>query len=156
MQSQNRYYTIVLASDPDESVWYFDDEAKYNEALRHAQEQNQMLVKKVVDSMPDECKVADLDEFKAWATTFAHMRIRDPLSLTPQRDALNDRRAISAGTAIRAFEAETGMDKHPQDYQIVVRDLLCNLMHFCNRGGMSFDDVLHDARAHYRAQTAGH
>jgi hypothetical protein len=156
MQSQNQYYTIVLASDPDEEVWYFDDEAKYQEALRHAQEQHQLLVTKVLDSMPDKCAVADLDEFKAWVTTFAHMRIRDPASLPPDLDGHNDDRAISAGTALRAFEVTTGMDKAYKDYHIILRDLLCDLMHFCDRGTMSFDDALRDAREHYRAQTTGH
>lgn len=55
--------------------------------------------------------------------------------------------AASAGVAIAAFRKETRCDAED-----AVTDLLANLMHFCDRNGLSFESELEHAREHYEAE----
>lgn len=71
------------------------------------------------------------------------------MSLPPDPDSMNDQRAASAEKALFAFIMETGCD--PGDEAI--GDLLCNLMHLCDRLGVSFDTNLARAFDHYFSET---
>lgn len=74
--------------------------------------------------------------------------------LPPDPEMMNDKRAAWAWKAIEAFMDVTGTE--PQD---AVADLLCDLMHACDRfrdepdiGG--FEEQLDRARGFYREETA--
>jgi hypothetical protein len=73
--------------------------------------------------------------------------------LPPDPENMNADRASWAEAAIRQFQIETGTD-----WDDCVKDLLCDLMHFCDRntGGTTFDfeAALTTARMHYEAETA--
>lgn len=60
----------------------------------------------------------------------------------------NDERASWAGVAIAAFRDLTNCDQED-----AVSDLMANIMHFCDRNGMSFSAELQRARMHYEAET---
>lgn len=59
-------------------------------------------------------------------------------------EEMNDDRAKRAATAIRAFRKATRTD--PED---ALADLLCDLAHWCDREGISFDEELNRAMGHY-------
>jgi hypothetical protein len=70
-------------------------------------------------------------------------------------EEMNADRARWAETAIRQFQTITGTD-----WDDCVKDLLCDLMHFCDRNtfadgntGLDFDAALTTARMHYEAET---
>jgi hypothetical protein len=67
----------------------------------------------------------------------------------PDPDELNDDRAVWAEVALAAFAAETGCDRAD-----ALPDLLCDLLHWCDRTGVSFADELERARGHYRVETS--
>jgi hypothetical protein len=73
----------------------------------------------------------------------------DHLELPPDPESMNDNRAEWASTAIRHFQCTTGTD-----WEDAVCDLLCDLMHFCDREGFTFGDELDRARMHYEAEIA--
>lgn len=72
--------------------------------------------------------------------------------LPPDPDGMNDERSGWAETALVAFREATGTDRED-----ALCDLLCDLMHLCDRvdtlGG--FDAQLERARGHYEADTGG-
>lgn len=70
--------------------------------------------------------------------------------LPPDPEGMNDSRAEWAALAIAAFVLKTGSDEED-----VVSDLLADLMHWCDRHDISFEDELARARFHYEAETAG-
>jgi hypothetical protein len=70
-------------------------------------------------------------------------------ALPPDPEEMNDARASRAAVALCRFQQETGSD---DDTALV--DLLCDLMHWCDRGGADFDGALQDARMHYEAETS--
>ncbi len=70
--------------------------------------------------------------------------------LPPDPDGMNDERAGWAKEALAAFMAATGTD--PDD---AVSDLLCDLMHWCDRRGVAFRTELARAQGHYDAETLG-
>ena len=64
-------------------------------------------------------------------------------------EGMNDDRAAVAYSALEAFQGLTGTD--PGD---AVSDLLCDLMHWCDRNSdEGFDVALTRARAHYAEET---
>ena len=76
--------------------------------------------------------------------------------LPPDPDGQNDDRAEWAGRAISAFQIQTGTD-----FDDALPDLLCDLMHWCDRTTfedgetkIDFDAALTTARMHYEAETA--
>jgi len=69
--------------------------------------------------------------------------------LPPDPEHMNDRRAEWAAEALRGFQCETGTDN---DHAMT--DLLCDLMHWCDRHNSDFDAALSTARMHYEAETA--
>lgn len=66
----------------------------------------------------------------------------------PDPDELNDDRAVWAEVALAAFATETGCDQAD-----ALPDLLCDLLHWCDRTGVSFAAELERARLHYAAET---
>jgi len=69
--------------------------------------------------------------------------------LPPDPEEMNDDRADWAAAALSAFQAQTGSDLGD-----AVSDLLCDLMHWCDRNGISFRKELERARWHYDAETS--
>lgn len=73
----------------------------------------------------------------------------DAKELPPDPDGENDNRALWAEKAIFTFRRITNTE--PED---AVCDLLCDLMHFCDRDGQTFSRELARAQEHYTAETA--
>jgi hypothetical protein len=69
-----------------------------------------------------------------------------PLPADPE--SMNDDRAEWAAIALDAFQRLTGTDDED-----VLSDLLCNLMHWCDRNDCGFDTALSRARMHHEAET---
>ena len=76
--------------------------------------------------------------------------------LPPDPEGKNGDRAEWAGRAISAFQIQTGTD-----FDDALKDLLCDLMHWCDRTTfedgetrIDFDAALATARMHYEAETA--
>ena len=66
----------------------------------------------------------------------------------PDPDGKNADRAEWAETALRAFQEETGTDDED-----MLADLLCDLMHWCDREGYAFKEALRRASSHYGEET---
>jgi hypothetical protein len=75
-------------------------------------------------------------------------------ALPPDPDGQNDERAEWAAESIRTFARVTCMDTANEDDDTILGDLLCDLMHWCDREGIDFDAVLGAARENYGAETA--
>ena len=72
-------------------------------------------------------------------------------------EVTNDDRAEWAGEALRAFARKTRQlkgDRWDDDLENVVGDLLCDLMHLCDRDGVDFARVLKNARGNYKEERA--
>ena len=64
-------------------------------------------------------------------------------------EGMNDDRAAVAYSALEAFQGLTGTDTED-----AVSDLLCDLMHWCDRNSdEGFDGALTRARAYYAEET---
>jgi hypothetical protein len=74
-------------------------------------------------------------------------------TLPPDPEGQNDDRANYASTALLAFADMTGLNQADIDEGTALGDLLCNLMHWCDRHDVSFDDGLSTARWHYTSET---
>ena len=72
--------------------------------------------------------------------------MRMPFPANPED--MNDDRSESAAEALSAFQRVTG----PKD-EDALGDLLCDLMHRCDRDCCEFDASLSRARMHYKAET---
>lgn len=68
--------------------------------------------------------------------------------LPPDPDKLNGGRSDSALAAIAAFEHVANTAREDS-----LADLLCNLMHWCDREGTDFDTELTRGRGNYLAET---
>lgn len=68
--------------------------------------------------------------------------------LPPDPENMNDDRADWAAAALRSFQRETGTDDED-----ALGDLLCDLMHWCDRNHADFEAALFRARGHYEAET---
>ena len=68
--------------------------------------------------------------------------------LPPDPEGRNDMRALSAAVALQAFQDQSGCDE-----QDILVDLLTNLLHWCDRNGKIFGNVLSMAQLHYEAET---
>jgi hypothetical protein len=66
----------------------------------------------------------------------------------PDPDGKNALRAEWAETALRAFQEETGTDDED-----MLADLLCDMMHWCDREGFVFKEALRRATSHYGEET---
>jgi hypothetical protein len=60
----------------------------------------------------------------------------------------NNERADTASEALRQFQLVTGTDDED-----ALGDLLCNLIHWCDRNNFDFEAALLRARMHYEAET---
>jgi hypothetical protein len=69
-------------------------------------------------------------------------------ALRPDPDNMNRKRAKWAESALSQFQSLTGSDD-----DTALLDLLCDLMHWCDRRALTFNDELDRARAHYDAET---
>ena len=70
--------------------------------------------------------------------------------LPPDPERMNEKRALWADGALRAFRNLTGTD-----FEDAVSDLMADLMHWCDRNGMTFANELRRARYHYEEETSG-
>jgi hypothetical protein len=61
----------------------------------------------------------------------------------------NFERAGWAGAALRHFQSSTGTDD-----DTALPDILCDLQHWANREGVSFENALDTARMHHQAECA--
>lgn len=61
---------------------------------------------------------------------------------------MNDERADWADGCIARFMSITGCDREDAP-----SDLLCNLMHWCDRNGLQFEDELDRGKDHYIDET---
>lgn len=155
MNNPTTYYTIQLAPDYDATVWCFDDEAAYLDAVRHAQQLGHKMHTAVADGIPKDGQLADLDEFKAWSTTFAHMKQsgRNVAPLPPNPDGQNDVRAKQAHETTFTFGRVSGMASTGVDEQTILGAMMAALMHWCDRTGTDFDAALRAGRERYREET---
>ena len=69
-----------------------------------------------------------------------------PLPADPEN--MNNDRAAWAAAALREFQRVTGTDDED-----ALGDLLCDLMHWCDRNGYDFDAAFSRARMHHEAET---
>jgi hypothetical protein len=72
------------------------------------------------------------------------------VEIPPDPERMNDERAEWASSALAAFMSQTGTDRED-----AVADLLCDLMHWCDRNGQGFGRELARAQDHYAAETLG-
>ena len=68
--------------------------------------------------------------------------------IPPDPENMNDDRAEWAAASLRHFQCTTGTD-----YDDALCDLLCDLMHWCDRHEFEFESALSRARNHYAAET---
>lgn len=66
----------------------------------------------------------------------------------PDPDGQNEARASWAGRALEQFQFITGTDDCD-----AVKDLLCDLMHYCQQNNQDFNVALDAARHHHAAET---
>lgn len=71
-------------------------------------------------------------------------------------NATNTDRAEWAKSALDVFAGETGLDADVEadGYYTAVKDLLGDLMHFCNQNEIDFDAALAGAETHFTAELA--
>jgi hypothetical protein len=74
--------------------------------------------------------------------------IKQGSPVPPDPEAMNDKRAQWAGSALRGFRRNTGTG-----LEDAVSDLLADLMHWCDRNGQDFEHELRRAQLHYEAET---
>lgn len=77
-----------------------------------------------------------------------HPPARESNKLPPNADGLNEVRADRADLAIQTFLIESSAE-----WDGSVRDLLCAMMHWCDKYGEDFEEALDCARVDYRDQT---
>lgn len=68
--------------------------------------------------------------------------------LPPDPEGMNDNRAAWAAAALRHFQCMSGADDEDAP-----GDLLCDLIHWCDRHNFDFDAALDRARGHYEEET---
>jgi hypothetical protein len=69
-------------------------------------------------------------------------------TLPPDREKMNHDRAAWAGAALRQFQCVTGADDED-----ALGDLLCDLIHWCDRNNYDFDLALTRAQGNYDEET---
>ena len=69
--------------------------------------------------------------------------------LPPDPEGMNGDRALWAAAALHRFQQENGSDD-----ETALGDLLCDLMHWCDRNNDDFEASLSAARMHYEAETS--
>jgi hypothetical protein len=97
--------------------------------------------------MANKSGVEYLAQHPGWKTK-RKMFHRPARKTIPDPDGQNKDRAIWAGVAIAAFQSITKTDDCD-----AVKDLLCDLMHYCQQNDEDFDVALDAARHHHTAET---
>jgi hypothetical protein len=72
------------------------------------------------------------------------------MKLPPDPEGMNDARAEWADEAIQTFIARTGTDLEDS-----LGDLLCDILHWCDRNNFDFEIALDRAQDHYKEETGG-
>lgn len=72
--------------------------------------------------------------------------MRIPLPADPED--MNDDRSQWAAEALNVFQRVTGTEDED-----ALADLLCDLMHWCDRSRFDFNNELRRARLHYQVET---
>ncbi len=67
----------------------------------------------------------------------------------PDPEGENDKRAERGGFLIDQYQRRTNYDEH----KTVLVDLLADMMHWCDRNNVSFDESVDTAEFHYTAET---
>lgn len=80
--------------------------------------------------------------------TLAEAGTDTPRELPPDPEGMNADRAEWAAAAFRHFQCVTGCD-----YEDSLRDLLADLMHWCDRNNFDFELALFRAQGHHQAET---
>jgi hypothetical protein len=76
--------------------------------------------------------------------------MRDPSEPT------NEQRAAWGAAAIEGSPDAIDYTEAGQlEPEYAVADLICDLHHFCDHNGLSWDDILERAQGHHRAETEG-
>ena len=70
------------------------------------------------------------------------------MTLPPDPEGMNNDRAEWAAAAMRHFQYTTGCD-----FEDAIGDLLADMMHWCDRNGVAFEQALAQAREHYTEET---
>jgi hypothetical protein len=94
---------------------------------------------------PDEHHNSRMAMLRKWADAEESYAGPGGPALPPDPDELNDKRAEWADRAIVEFQDATGTDRED-----ALADLLCNLMHWCDRNGFGFDEELEHGRGMYQ------
>lgn len=76
---------------------------------------------------------------------------RHTMNLQADPDDMNELRADRAQTAVDTHD-EACLDY--EDEETSIAELLCNLMHLCDRNGVDFVEQFHRARANYASETS--
>ena len=71
------------------------------------------------------------------------------MALPPDPEGKNDTRAGWGEQVILRFEALTGCDRED-----ALADMLCDLMHWCDRNGLDFARQVERAEYHYQCETS--
>ena len=79
--------------------------------------------------------------------------IQTAIVLPADPEGMNDDRAEWAQNALDAFASVTGMNTAGEDAETIMTDLLADLMHWSDRNGVKFSDVLSRAQSHYSEET---
>ena len=70
------------------------------------------------------------------------------MNLPPDPEQMNEERSRWADDCIAHFMSTTGCDRDDAP-----SDLLCDLMHWCDRNGMHWENELERAHMHYNEET---
>lgn len=79
--------------------------------------------------------------------------IKTATVLPADPEGMNDDRAEWAQNALDAFASVTSMDTAGEDAETILTDLLADLMHWSDRNGVKFSNVLACAQSHYCEET---
>lgn len=77
-----------------------------------------------------------------------------PVRLEGSPESQNARRVEWARRAVARLKHETGLT-NADGLDTAIVDLICDLLHLCNREGLEFEHVLALAKLHYDAETRG-
>jgi hypothetical protein len=72
------------------------------------------------------------------------------MKLPPDPENMNEQRAEWARAAVIKFSNDTGSDATTDE---ALRDLLCNMRHYCDQNGWDFDEALARSTACYHEET---
>lgn len=68
---------------------------------------------------------------------------------------MNLARAGWAMKAVETFAAETGLDLEADGLDVAISDLLCDILHLCQRDGIDIERAADAAYMHFEAEASG-